>query len=292
MTVRFSSPFVLALAVALGSEAQAQFTTGFEPNTYAGSPAGTVLTGQDGFYIPVAGSQDGLVMTYAGNALGLPLNPTGGTQFAASIGADPAQGLPQPFSRAQRDITYGSGTGVWTASFDIAAATALLGAGAPFSQNIGSFSTQVFPGQQSFIGLARWANTATGGAWNADYVWFNAAGTQLTESVPDPAFQNLAMDHWYRWGTTFDLGTNQILSVSITDLTTNTTVVHNPVDRYLFGGAAGAPTPTGFRLFGGTNSGNGNRNALAWDNVSIIPAPSAVALLGLAGLFGARRRRA
>ena len=83
--------------------ARAQHSSGYESPTYVGSAAGTIITGQDGFYIPVALSQDGLVYTYAGNALGLPQNPTGQEQFVGVTGGD--TNLPEPFARAQRDIT-------------------------------------------------------------------------------------------------------------------------------------------------------------------------------------------
>lgn len=273
----------VAMLVA-GQSASAQYFSDFEAPLYVGSAGGTILTGQDGFYIPVADSLDGLVYTYAGNTLGIVQNPNGGSQFAGATGGDP--GLPVPFVRAQRDVGYGNGTGTWTVSFDIAAQ---FNGVLPSAQNIGSFSTQVFPNEATFIALARWSDPATTENWNADYVWFDAGGTQLTEQVNDPGFQNLQVNHWYRWSTTFSLDTSQITEVALTDLTSNTTVTHNPLDRYLWGGAGGAPTPTGFRLFGGSNTVAGN--TLAFDNINIVPSPAALALIGLGGLVGMRRRR-
>ena len=238
------------------------YSSDFEAPLYAGSAGGRILTGQDEFYIPVPDSQDGLVYTYVGNALGLPTNPTGGDQFAGVTGTDD---LPVPFARAQRDIVYGDGTGVWTVSFDIAAT--YIGV-LPSAQNIGSFSTQVFPGEATFIALVMWTDPDTATNWDANYVWFDAQGGQVTEPVADPAFQGLDDDHWYRWSTTFNLDTNQILQVSITDLTTGVTSTHSPSGRYLEGGeAGGAPTPTGFRLFGGAQGTAGN--TLGFDNISI-----------------------
>ena len=274
----------LALTLAAGQSATAQYFSDFEDPLYAGSAAGTIITGQDGFYIPVLDSQHGLVYLYGGNLLGLPQNPRGGKQFAGVTGG-PVD-LDVPFARAQRDIGYGDGTGLWTVTFDIAATFAGDGESA---QNIGSFSTQVFPDQATFIALARWSDPLTPTDWNADYVWFDAAGTQLIEEVADPAFQNLDIDHWYRWSTTFSLDTSQITEVSITDLTTNITNTNNPIDRYLFGGAGGAETPTGFRLFGGAAGVAGN--SLGFDNVDIVPSPATLALLGLGGLAGITRRR-
>ncbi len=251
--------------------AGAQHESGYEAPRYVGSPAGTVITGQDGFYIPVPGSQDGLVYTYAGNALGLPQNPTGLEQFVGVTGGDTA--LPVPFARAQRDVTYGAGTGVWTVCFDVAAT--YLGV-LPSANNIGSFSTQLFaaprPSQQTFVCLAQWTDPATAAGWNATYLWFTAANVQ--ENVaPNPGFQNLLPDHWYRWCTVFDLDTNQILQVSITDLTTGVTAEHVPVDRYMFGGTTGSATgpPTGFRYFGGTTAAGAAGNTLAFDNLAIHP---------------------
>lgn len=246
----------------VGQVASAQYTSDFEKGLYAGSAEGTIITGQDGFYIPVADSQNGMVYTYTDNILGIPQNPNGGSQFAGVTGGD--IGLPQPFARAQRDIVYGNGTGTWTASFDIAIT---FNGNLPTAQNIGSFSTQVFPNEATFIALATWTDPATAANWNADYVWFDAAGTQLIESVNDPGFQNLQVNHWYRWSTTFDLDTNLITEVALTDLTTNTTVTNNPVGKYLWGGSAGAPSPTGFRLFAGSNTVEGN--TLGFDNVDI-----------------------
>ena len=172
-------------------------------------------------------------------------------------------------------------------AFDIAATfTGQL----PSAQNLGSFSTQLFPAERTYIALARWVDPATAVEWNADYVWYDAGGAQLLESVADPGFQNLAVNHWYRWSTTFDLDTNQILEVSLTDISGGGgTVTHNPVGRYLVGGSAGgAPPPSGYRFFGGAAGVAGN--TLGWDNVTIIPAPGSLLLLGL-GALALRRRR-
>ena len=251
-----------AVVVVAGQPATAQYSSDFEAPLYAGSADGTILTDQDKFYIPVKGSQDGLVYTYVGNALGLPANPTGGNQFAGVTGGDP--GLPVPFARAQRDVVYAGCAGVWTVSFDIAAT--FIGT-LPSAQNIGSFSTVDFPDPGTFIALAGWTDPETAANWNADYVWFNRQGDQLTDSVDDPGFQGLNIDHWYRWSTTFNFDNNQILQVSITDLTTGVTTTNSPSGRYLSGGAGGGGTPRGFRLFGGSGTAAGN--TLGFDNISI-----------------------
>ena len=255
----------------------------FEAPVYSGSAAGIDLNGQGTFFNPVAGSASGQVYTYAGNAVGLPVNPTGGLQFIGSTG--PGGGV---FSRSQTPASYGAGIGTWTVAFDIAAT---FNGQLPSAQNIGSFSTQGFPADRTFIALARWVDPTLATEWNADYVWYNAAGTLLTEQVADPGFQNLAINHWYRWSTTFDLDTNQILEVSLTDISGGGgTVTHSPVGRYLVGGAGGGGLlpPSGYRFFGGASGVAGN--TLGFDNVTIIPAPGSLLLLGL-GALALRRRR-
>ena len=255
----------IAVTLAVGQPASAQFSSDFESPLYTGSAAGTIITGQDGFYIPVLDSHDGLVYTYAGNALGIPANPSGGGQQFAGVTGGLAD--PVAFARAQRDLAYGAGTGVWTISFDIAAT--YLGV-LPSADNIGSFSTQLFPGEATYISLVTWTDPDTATNWDASYVWFDTQGNQVTDLIDDPGFQGLDTEHWYRWSTTFNLDTNQILQVSMTDLTTNITSTSSPSGRYLEGGAAGGtPPPSGFRLFGGSNVAGAEGNTLAFDNVDI-----------------------
>lgn len=265
-------------AVMSTSVANAQYFTGFED--LSADADGNNLTGQDGYYLPNDTSTDFEVYTYSANSLRLPQNPTGGTRFIAGVGEGNGT-----FERAQRDMSYGNGRGLWEAAFDIAASYVGFG---PSAQNIGSFSTQTFPGAATFIALSTWVDPATPTSWNANYIWFDSADNQLQEVVPDAGFQNLAVDHWYRWSTSFDLTTNQIVEVSLTDLMTGDVSTYNPVGRYLDGGAGGGAAPTGFRFFAG---GSVPGNVLAFDNPSIIPAPGAALLLGLGGLAAARRRR-
>ncbi|MEZ6017088.1 MAG: hypothetical protein R3F49_18370 [Planctomycetota bacterium] len=246
------------LLVSAAAVADAQYSSDFEALTASG--AGTLLTGQDGYYIPAGTtSVDFTAHSYAGNAYAVAANPTGGAQFIAGNG--PAGGA---FARAQRDLTYG--TGVWTIAYDVHAS--FVGT-LPTADNIGSVSIQPFPGSQSFIALAQWVDINTATNWNANYIWFDIGGAQLTESVADPAFQNLSVGHWYRWETDFDLTTNLIVEVRLKDLTTGTTATNQPVARYLEGGAAGSGPPTGFRFFGG---GGVAGNVLAFDNIRIGPA--------------------
>ena len=265
----------VAVVLVAAAASHAQYSSGFE--TLTATADGFQLDPQGGYYIPPATTSTSFeVYTYSANTWNLPQNPTGGTQFIAGVGEGGGT-----FERAQRDLTYGNGTGSWTIGFDIAAR--VFGTAA---NNLGSISIQPFPGSQSFIALARW--TTLGTDWQADYVWFNAAGGQLTEVIGDPGFQNLSLSHWYRWETDFNLSTNEITEVRLIDITAATTATFNPVGRYMLGGTAGSVTPTGFRFFAGSSTpGQG----LAFDNISIVPAPGVLALLGLGGLVATRRRR-
>lgn len=246
-----------AACTVLASVASAQYSTGFEGVT--GSPAGTVLTGQDGYYLPAGTvNVDFLAFSYAGNSLGVTPNPTGGNQFVSVTG--PGAGV---FGRAQRDFTYSPGKS--TIGFDIHAS--FIGA-LPASQNLGSVSMQPFPGSQSFISLATWMDINTAAAWGMNYVYFDAAGAQIQEAVLAPDFQNLSVSNWYRWETDIDLVTNRILCARITNLTTGATATQPLTGRYMLGGAAGSATPTGYRIFSG---GSLTGNTLAFDNVAIGP---------------------
>jgi hypothetical protein len=248
----------LALCVGLAASAEAQYSSSFEALT--ASAAGSVLTGQDGYYVPPATtSVDFNVHTYAGNTLNIPQNPTGGAQFIGGNG--PGAGA---FARAQCDMTFGSG--VWTAGFDICAGFAGT---LPASQNLGSFSIQPFPGGQSFITLVTWDDVNTATTWSANYIYFDSAGAQVQEVVSLPAYQNLPVGGWYRWETDFDLATNAVLGARLTDLTTGVTTAHPIVGRYMFGGAAGSTPPTGFRFFAGGSLAD---NVLAFDNAALAPA--------------------
>ncbi len=257
---------VASLIVLLACQvASAQFASGFEPPTYAGAAGGVDLNGQDGYYNPDPPvSVTALVYVHGNNTLAIPALATGGMQFGAGTG--PGDSV---FARSQKDITYGGGTGVWYASFDIAVTfTGVL----PASQNLGSLSTQPLdvaaPTNSGFIMLATWTDPLTAANWNADFVYFDAANNFTLASVADGGFQTLTVNHWYRWTTKFDFDTNLVTRISITDLTTGVIATNDPVDWYLAGGLIGGlPAPTGFRWFAGATVEPGN--AFAFDNVLI-----------------------
>jgi hypothetical protein len=276
--------------LALAAAAQAQYATNFEGPLYNGSAGGAILAGQDGWYLPaVTGTQDATVHTYAGNVFGFATNPTGGAQFAVTrfANANPARG--------QHAFNFQANT-VYTAAYDFCADR--FGGGLPASNNIGSFSLQNSATARFFQSLFIWDDLNTGNAMDANYIYFDAAGVQNAASglTPGAAWDALRLNTWYRMSTTFDFASNRILAVSIDNLhdaAPATVLDTSALGWYMAGGASPAqPLPTDFRIFG---SGAGdNVNQVGWDNISIsaVPAPGALALLGLGGLIAARRRRA
>jgi hypothetical protein len=80
------------------------------------------------------------------------------------------------------------------------------------------------------------------------------------------------------------MSTQEILSASITDLTTGTTTTVDLETPLHFIAPTGS-TATAFRLFTGGSVGD----LVAWDNVNIIPEPATIAIL-LMGLAAIRRR--
>jgi hypothetical protein len=252
-------------ALLVSAPALAQYATDFEDVNASGG--GTVLTGQAGYYLPTGppGDVDFFAFTYAGNTLGVPQNPCGDGHFISGTGPGGTT-----FARAQHDLSWAFGTNTATVSFDVL--TLYEGAPGAATQNIGSGSGQPGTGAR-FIALARWPAVIPSEptTWNADYVYFDSAGVQITGEVPDPAFQGLATGKWYRRETDVNMHGNLIKEVRIIDLETGATASHRPSGWFLVGGAAGAPLPTAFRWFAG-GSGAGNR--MAFDNlhIDIVPA--------------------
>jgi len=238
--------------------ASAEYESGFE--TIVGSPAGTVLTGQDGFYLPVGSlSVDYLVYTYSGNALGLPQNPTGGLQFVGGTAPDGDY-----CARAERGNDFSGG--VQTIAYDFCGT--FMGTG-PSAQYLGSFSLWNDTDFGAVIHLMSWVNPEVPTTYNAFYIIYDAAGTMvaLPGASPGPEWEGLELNHWYRAYGTADPWSNKITEVGIVDLETMQETVYYPNDWYMEGGSAGVTAvPFAFRFFAG---GGIAGNTMAFDNASM-----------------------
>ncbi|MDY7107664.1 MAG: hypothetical protein SYC29_03415 [Planctomycetota bacterium] len=249
-------------ALVLSGAAGAEYASDFEG--LDASPAGTLLTGQDAYYLPPdTDSVDWYAYTYDGNVLQIVDNPCGGAQFVGGTG--PGDGT--FYARAQRDSEWGGG--VWMVTYDVTGQ--YLGA-PPSADNIGSFSAQPFPGSASYIQLLNWTDPDTAEEWNARYIPYDAGGTQFAPPYASagPEWEGLPINHWYRIRTWIDFDLNRITQVSLTDLATGETFTAQPDGWYLEGGEAGGfPTPTGFRFFAGSGTVEGN--SAVFDNIIIAP---------------------
>jgi len=290
MKVYFAALATMSLAAA----AQAQYGTGFEAPTYSGSAGGTLLTngfggppGQDSWYNPVSGSIDFNIHSYTGNSLAFPTNPTGGGQFIGVRGL----AAPSNIGRAQHSVNFSAG-GQWTASWDVIGG--FRGASDAIAvENLGSWSLQSSATANFFQQIMQWgANTSTHTQYNINYGVFTAAGGVTPPFLsPGAAWTNIPADHWIHQSTTWDFTSNMLLSVSIQDITAGgapVTVDVSGMGWFLAGGqnnVLAKPAPTDVRSFTGNTD-----NVTGWDNISVVPAPGALALLGIGALVGRRRR--
>jgi len=234
--------------------------TGFEAPDYNGSSDGVLATGQQGWYLPdVLGSTDQFIFTYDGNALGLPANPFGETQFLG--GQTPLTG---DLRRAQLDFGWNQAS-IWTVCYDVATGyNGIL----PATDFLGSFSLQDSLVAKYFVAVNGWVNPDIADHWNALYIVFDSTGSMIDPlgTSPGAAWSNLAVDHWYNQCTTFCFDTNEILTVSITDLDTGDTATVMPNGWFMQGGTVFQfPVPTALRFF----VGGGPGNVGGYDNLTI-----------------------
>ena len=271
---------ILSMLVTMAASALA---IDFEAPTYNGSAGGTLLTGQDGWYNPVAGSADWNVFTYSGNTMGVVANPGGGgDQFAGGV----SQGG-TAFARSQKAFNWGSSP-AFVVSYDVN--HQFLGT-LPTAQNLGSWSLQ--PSTTNLTGqdLHVWDDVNTAASWSLQFNLFDAGGIATPALSPGAAWVGLQLNHWYRVEHTISFANNQFVETKLTDLHTNTTNTFTPTGWYMSGGTNPTlPLPTDYRFFAGGNAGN----AFAVDNVTItaVPEPGTFIAIGAGlALLVARRRR-
>jgi hypothetical protein len=271
---------VTLICFTLASAAHASFITGFEAaEGYTGSASGTVLTGQQEWYRPdpaPPSSSDFSVYTYAASPFGFSANPQGGSQFALGRSGAPAPA----YGRAEHLFDWSTLDYAYV-SYDVAGLyTGTEGAAADY---LGSFSMQPSTTAAYWQSILTWAGDVTGKHYSHGYFTLENPSTG-TAWVPGPEWQNLPVNHWYRFSTDFRISTQEILSVSIMDLNTGSTatVDLSPPQHFMLPTGA---TATAFRMFAGGSVGN----ITAWDNLTIIPEPTTMAFL-LIGLAALRRR--
>lgn len=280
--MRYGLATIAVLAAAGAAHAQT-FSFNFEPPTYSGAAAGTLLSaggtgtppvfGQDNWYLPVAGSAEFSVYTYAGNTLSIPAHPSGDTQFAGGRSNGGAA-----VARGQHGVCFGRG-GKWRATYDFAAN---YNGTLPAADNLASFSLQPSATARYFQTLMAWGGTAVGPAPNATNYsttadkFHQAIGhftvalpATIVFETPSPAFRDLLVNNWYRVGVEWDFATSTITSCSIQDLTGGgapTVVDVSALGWKLFGGPGFTNfLPSDLRLFAGGAAGN----VAAFDNVRV-----------------------
>ena len=266
---------IVGVLAACGTASAQSFNSNFESPTYSGSAAGTVLTGQDGWYLPSVGGLDHNVFTQVGNALGMVANPSGDGQFEGGLGGTNV-------ARAQHAVDFSSG-GKWKFELDC---NGLYSGVLPAINNIGSFSLQpttTVPPARYFQQLMSWGgagvnyqgpntpppdNTLLADKFHIAIGYFTTSDPNeaISFGFPGPEWIDLPVNHWYHVTATWDFDTAQILEASIKDLTVNgptTTVDVTSRGWFLNGGTANA-LPTDVRTFAGCAG-----CATGWDNIRV-----------------------
>jgi hypothetical protein len=251
--------------------------------------------GCDGWYTPpvnlVPGTAAASVYPYNYlQGLGFAADPTGGNNVLGLTGNSSGS-----IDRAQHDFAF-SQAAQWDVAYDLSVENLSPSGDSYGTDYIGSFSVfNISASVPDFIVLDQWDNASTSSTWTSSYYVYDAQGNPQNPAgvSPGPAWSGLLQNHFYSESIAFDRNSNEILSVSITDLTTNSTTTASPAGWYMSGGATTASAPNALRF-----AGLGPANALLVDNVSLngltsVPEPATLFLMG-AGVIAlsALRRRA
>jgi hypothetical protein len=266
--------FAATAALLAAAAANAQYTTGFEDPAFNGSPAGTALAGQDGFFVPAGSQVDGECYPYDGNDLGIVSNPNGGAQFIACRRAS------ADFARAQRNVSFDSAD-CWFIDFDLNVSNV---GPLPTANYAGSFSLQPFPDDGSIVILFYWDDVETAETFNIRVLGFDAAGgTPFLAGLPIPVdgFHNLDANRWYRLSLRVEfLSVNALTGIAINPVEGGDTASYVPLDLqgfHLGGGLTPNDRASAVRLFGGGGSVGDHYtgNVVAIDNLNIVPTTDA-----------------
>jgi len=224
---------------------------------------------------------------------GLAVDPNGGNNFLGLVLT------PSGVTRAQHDFNF-SASEQWSISYDLDAVNMTLTGGDTTygSYYIGGFSVfTINAGTASFIVDEAWDSSATDSTYSVLYFVYDASGDALNGGNGTTAWSGLLQNNWYTQSTLFDTKTNQILLVSLINLTTGVTSSFSPSGWYMLGGLdrqflpQGVPNvdPNAFRV-----AGMGATNGFLVDNFDLdaVPEPATLLLtgLGLIGLIAFRRR--
>jgi len=277
----------IAVSILACSALSAAGVFNFEPPTYAGTPGGTSIAGQNGWTTPTGNA---FVYTYAGNAPGFSAAPAGGTQFLGASSSNPSPGSTPPASRARQALDLSAGT-LWNMTFDVAA----LNGGVTDNTGIFNFgSIPILDSSANGIMMSQvliWDSSSAGSTFSFEDIGYDVAGNPnfiITPGNPGSAFTGLSQNTWYRVSVVFDLNLNKIVTESIRDLTHNgatNTYAINP-SFFLDGGAANPQTATQFGLTTVANGVNSSTNSIGLDNVSFVstgaaPEPATWSMLAL-----------
>lgn len=245
----------LTLTIALGCAA-ALYGDGFESPPYNGTSAGIVLSGQQGWINPTPGLPDFRVYDYPANALGFANNPLGQGQFIAGV-----CGANQTYARVEKANAFGTAD-LWTVSYMM---NVKYNGVPPATNNIAKFSLQPGETAATFNGTAQWPNGQTPTQWHYGYEVADALGVMNGTNVyPNTQWRFLPTNQWFRFSTTFDVDTREILYTTMTNMASGVTYAEQPIDWFLSSGS----TPSAIRFFvGGTTAGN----AIAIDHLNVRP---------------------